>query len=55
MSYEEAVAQSINAGCDFSDKEFMQYIPIAVNKGLLTEAKLNESLARVMRDRFFLV
>ncbi|MES2808348.1 MAG: glycoside hydrolase family 3 C-terminal domain-containing protein [Bacteroidota bacterium] len=54
MSYEEAVAQSINAGCDFSDKEFMQYIPIAVNKGLLTEAKLNESLARVMRDRFLL-
>jgi beta-glucosidase len=54
MSYEEAVAQSINAGCDFSDKEFMQYIPVAVNKGLLTEAKLNESLARVMRDRFLL-
>ncbi|MFD2864846.1 glycoside hydrolase family 3 C-terminal domain-containing protein [Mucilaginibacter antarcticus] len=54
MSYEEAVAQSINAGCDFSDKEFMQYIPIAVNKGLLTEAKLNESLSRVMRDRFLL-
>ncbi|MES2378954.1 MAG: glycoside hydrolase family 3 C-terminal domain-containing protein [Bacteroidota bacterium] len=54
MSYEEAVAQSINAGCDFSDKEFMQYIPIAVNKGLLTEAKLNESLTRVMRDRFLL-
>jgi beta-glucosidase len=54
MSYEEAVAQSINAGCDFSDKEFMQYIPAAVNKGLLTETKLNESLSRVMRDRFLL-
>lgn len=54
MSYEEAVAQSINAGCDFSDKEFMQYIPVAVNKGLLTTAKLDESLARVMRDRFLL-
>jgi beta-glucosidase len=54
MTYEDAVAQSINAGCDFSDKEFMQYIPVAVNKGLLTEAKLNESLARVMRDRFLL-
>jgi beta-glucosidase len=54
MTYEDAVAQSINAGCDFSDKEFMQYIPAAVNKGLLTEAKLNESLARVMRDRFLL-
>ncbi|MDB5005084.1 MAG: beta-glucosidase-like glycosyl hydrolase [Mucilaginibacter sp.] len=54
MSYEEAVAQSINAGCDFSDKEFMQYIPIAVNKGLLTMAKLDESVSRVMRDRFLL-
>ncbi|MFD2873762.1 glycoside hydrolase family 3 C-terminal domain-containing protein [Mucilaginibacter ximonensis] len=54
MSYEEAVAQSINAGCDFSDKEFMQYIPVAVNKGLLTMDKLDESLGRVMRDRFLL-
>jgi len=54
MSYEEAVAKSINAGCDFSDKEFMQYIPVAVNKGLLTTAKLDESLARVMRDHFLL-
>ncbi|HEY9534014.1 MAG TPA: glycoside hydrolase family 3 C-terminal domain-containing protein [Mucilaginibacter sp.] len=54
MSYEEAVAKSINAGCDFSDKEFMQYIPVAVNKGLLSMAKLNESLSRVMRDRFLL-
>jgi beta-glucosidase len=54
MSYEEAVAQSINAGCDFSDKEFMQYIPIAVNKGLLSMAKLDESVSRVMRDRFLL-
>jgi beta-glucosidase len=54
MSYEEAVAQSINAGCDFSDKEFMQYIPIAVNKGLLSMEKLDESLSRVMRDRFLL-
>jgi beta-glucosidase len=54
MSYEEAVAQSINAGCDFSDKEFMQYIPIAVNKGLLTMTKLDESVSRVMRDRFLL-
>lgn len=54
MSYEEAVAKSINAGCDFSDVEFMKYIPAAVKQGLLTEAKLDESLARVMRDRFLL-
>jgi len=54
MSYEEAVAKSIIAGCDFSDKEFMQYIPVAVNKGLLTEAQVNVALSRVMRDRFLL-
>ena len=54
MTYEEAVAQSINAGCDFSDKEFMEFIPAAVKKGLLTEEKLNESVSRVMRDRFLL-
>ncbi|NLH18212.1 MAG: glycoside hydrolase family 3 protein, partial [Phycisphaerae bacterium] len=30
MSFEDAVAQSLNAGCDFSDKEFMDYIPAAV-------------------------
>jgi beta-glucosidase len=54
MSFEEAVAKSINAGCDFSDKEFMTYIPVAVQKGLITEAKLDESLGRVMRDRFLL-
>jgi len=54
MSFEEAVAKSIIAGCDFSDKEFMQYIPLAVKKGLLTEARVNEALSRVMRDRFLL-
>jgi beta-glucosidase len=52
MTYEEAVARSINAGCDFSDKEFMTYIPAAVKQGLLTEARLDEAVYRVMRDRF---
>ena len=27
MSYEDAVAKSLKAGCDFSDNEFMNYIP----------------------------
>ncbi|WP_293788749.1 glycoside hydrolase family 3 C-terminal domain-containing protein [uncultured Pedobacter sp.] len=54
ISFEEAVAKSINAGCGFSDKEFMQYIPAAIQKGYLTEDKLNESVARVMRDSFLL-
>jgi len=52
MSYEEAVAKSILAGCDFSDKEFMEYLPAAVKQGLLPEAKLDEAVYRVMRDRF---
>src|SRR5579864_4139105 len=52
MSYEEAVARSINAGCDFSDKEFLTYIPAAVRQGLLSEARLDEALFRVLRVRF---
>jgi beta-glucosidase len=54
MAFADAVAQSINAGCDFSDKEFREYIPTAVQQGLLTEDRLNESVRRVMRERFLL-
>lgn len=54
MSFEEAVAKSLIAGCDFSDKEFMEFIPIAVKKGLLPEARLNDALYRVLRGRFLL-
>lgn len=54
MTFENAVAQSLNAGCDFSDKEFMDYIPAAVKNGLLPEQRLNDALFRVMRDRFLL-
>ncbi len=52
MSFEDAVAQSLLAGCDFSDKEFMEYIPVAVRKGLLPESRLNDALFRVLRARF---
>jgi beta-glucosidase len=52
MTFEDAVAQSLLAGCDFSDKEFMTYIPLAVQKGLLPEARLNDALRRVLRARF---
>ena len=52
MTYEDAVAQSLNAGCDFSDREFMEYIPAAVKKGLLSEERLNDALYRVMYNRF---
>jgi beta-glucosidase len=51
MSYEEAVAQSLKAGCDFSDDEYMNYIPAAVRQGLLPEARLDDALYRVLRDR----
>jgi beta-glucosidase len=51
MSYEEAVARSLQAGCDFSDDEYMKYIPAAVRLGLLPEARLNDALRRVLRDR----
>jgi len=52
MTFEDAVAQSLIAGCDFSDKEFMDYIPAAVRKGLLPESRLNDALVRVLRARF---
>jgi beta-glucosidase len=52
MTYEQAVAQSILAGCDFSDVEFMKYIPKAVEMGLLPMERLDEALYRVLRDRF---
>jgi beta-glucosidase len=51
MSYEAAVAQSLQAGCDFSDDEYMKFIPAAVRQGLLPEDRLNDALRRVLRDR----
>ena len=51
MTYEEAVAKSLIAGCDFSDKEFETHLPAAVRQGLLPEARLNDAVFRVMRDR----
>jgi beta-glucosidase-like glycosyl hydrolase len=52
MTYVDAVAKSLMAGCDFSDKEFEQYIPAAVREGKLTEERLNDALKRVLRTRF---
>jgi beta-glucosidase len=48
----EAVANALNAGTDFSDKEYMNLIPAAVEKGLVSEDRLNDALYRVLRDRF---
>lgn len=52
MTYVDAVAQSLMAGCDFSDKEYAANIPAAVREGKLTEARLNDALTRVLRVRF---
>ena len=52
MTYEDAVGKSLAAGCDFSDDEFQKYIPAAVKQGLLPEARLDDALSRVLRDRF---
>ncbi len=52
MTYEDAVAKSLIAGCDFSDKEFETYIPAAVRQDLLPEGRLNDAVYRVLRDRF---
>lgn len=52
MTYEEAVAKSIIAGCDFSDKEYRENIPKAVAMGILPIERLDDAVYRVMRDRF---
>lgn len=52
MTYEEAVAKSIIAGCDFSDKEYRENIPKAVAMGILPIERLNDAVYRVMHDRF---
>ncbi|MGA2584604.1 MAG: glycoside hydrolase family 3 C-terminal domain-containing protein [Tepidisphaeraceae bacterium] len=52
MSVENAVAQSLMAGCDFSDDEFTKQIPAAIKDGLLTEDRLDDALFRVLMVRF---
>ncbi len=52
MTYVDAVAKSLMAGCDFSDKEFQENIPAAVREGKLTEARLNDAVSRVLKVRF---
>src|SRR6266568_242707 len=51
ITFTDAVAQSLMAGCDFSDKEFMDNIPAAVREGKLSEERLNDAVRRVMRVR----
>ena len=51
MTYVEAVARSVAAGCDFSDREYRENIPAAVREGRLSEERLNDAVSRVMRTR----
>lgn len=51
MNYEDAVAQAVMAGCDFSDREFMVNVPGAVRNGKLSEERLNDALRRVLKVR----
>lgn len=51
LGYVDAVAESLMAGCDFSDKEFMENIPAAVRSGRLSESRLDDAVSRVMRVR----
>lgn len=51
-TYPDAVAAAMEAGCDFSDREFMENIPVAVREGKLSGARLNDALTRLLRARF---
>jgi beta-glucosidase len=51
MGYEDAVAQSVMAGCDFSDAEYEKYIPDAVRAGKLNVARLDDAVRRVLTVR----
>ena len=51
ISFVNAVAESLMAGCDFSDKEFMENIPTAVRTNKLTEARLDDAVTRVLLTR----
>ncbi len=47
-----AVANALNAGCDYDDAEYRQNIPAAVKRGLVTEETVNRALARVLKVGF---
>jgi beta-glucosidase len=47
-----AVAEALNAGCDYDDAEYRENIPKAVARKLVTEAVVNRALARVLKVGF---
>jgi beta-glucosidase len=52
MSYVDAVAKSVMAGTDFSDKEYRLNIPEAVRSGKLSAERLDDAVRRVLTVRF---
>jgi beta-glucosidase len=52
LAFEDAVAQSVMAGCDFSDKEYAAHIPAAVRAGKLSLERLDDAVRRVLCVRF---
>jgi beta-glucosidase len=47
-----AVADALNAGCDYDDAEYRDNIPRALQRKLVTEAVINRALARVLKVGF---
>ena len=47
-----AVADALNAGCDYDDAEYRQFIPEAVQRKLVTEETVNRALGRVLKVGF---
>jgi len=47
-----AVANALNAGCDYDDAEYRMNIPKAVERKLVTEDVVNRALGRVMKIGF---
>ena len=47
-----AVADALNAGCDYDDAEYRENIPNAVARKLVTEEVVNRALARVLKVGF---
>ena len=47
-----AVANALNAGCDYDDAEYRLNIPKAVERKLVSEETVNRSLARVLKVGF---
>ena len=53
LTYKERIKKVIDAGCDqFGGENIPELIVELVNEGLLKESRLDESVKRIMRDKF---